>query len=231
MIRKMSKRKRGNNDFEEPSSPAWMTTYGDMMTLLLCFFILLLSFANVDEVKFSTAMYFLQGALGILPEMDSTNESSKIQKMKEIKLEENVKKIDEISQEMGLQNDVTVEITEGGMLIRLGSKILYKSGSSVLKEESYPVLDVVGETINSGVREVMIGGHTDDIPISTGKYRSNWELSAERAISVVKYLVDYVDVDPQKLVAAGYSEYRPLVPNTSPENRAENRRVEFLISW
>src|SRR6056297_3374748 len=101
--------KKEKEDVEQPSSPAWMTTYGDMMTLLLCFFVLLLSFANVDEVKFSTAMYFLQGALGILPEMDSTNESSKLQKMQEIKLEENVKKIDEISQEMGLQNEITVE--------------------------------------------------------------------------------------------------------------------------
>lgn len=227
----MAKKKKQNSGFEEPSSPAWMTTYGDMMTLLLCFFVLLLSFANVDEVKFSTAMYFLQGALGILPDLDATQDNSKLQKMQEIKLEENVKKIDEISEEMGLQKEITVEITEGGMLIRLGSKILFPSGSEILKRESHKVLKVVGETISGNVREVVIGGHTDDIPISSRKYQSNWDLSAKRAISVVSFMVDSCSVDPAKLVAAGYSEFRPLVPNNTAENRQENRRVEFLISW
>jgi len=224
-------KKNKENDMEEASSPAWMTTYGDMMTLLLCFFVLLLSFANVDEVKFSTAMYFLQGALGILPDMDSTHENSKLQKMQEIQLEESVEQIDKISEQMGLQDEITVEITEGGMLIRLGSKILFGSGSSVLKKESFPVLKVVGKAIKGGVREVVIGGHTDNIPISKGAYKTNWELSAARAISVAKFVVDSSNVDPGKLVAAGYSEFRPIVPNDSPENRAENRRVEFLISW
>jgi chemotaxis protein MotB len=227
----MARKNKKNTAFEEPTSPAWMTTYGDMMTLLLCFFVLMLSFANVDEEKFSTAMYFLQGALGILPEMDASKENSRLQKMQEIKLEDNVKKIDEISQEMGLQKEITVEITEGGMLIRLGSKILFASGSDRLKKSSYPVLKVVGETISGNLAEVVIGGHTDDIPISSGRYPSNWELSAARAISVAKFMVDSCDVDPTKLVAAGYSEYRPLVPNTNAENRQENRRVEFLISW
>ncbi len=226
----MGKRKEKNNDLDEPSSPAWMTTYGDMMTLLLCFFVLLLSFANVDEVKFSTSMYFLQGALGLLEET-SVKEDSKIQQMQEMRLEENVRKIDEMSQEMDLKDQVTVEITEGGMLIRLGSKILFRSGSSILKKEAMPVLKVVGETIKSGVKEVIIGGHTDNVPINSAKYKSNWELSSQRAISVVNVLVDSMNVDPEKLVAAGYSEFRPLVPNTSSENRAENRRVEFLISW
>lgn len=208
-----------------------MTTYGDMMTLLLCFFVLLLSFANVDEVKFSTAMYFLQGALGILPDMDSTREESKIHKMQEIQLEESVQNIDEISEQMGLQQEITVEITEGGMLIRLGSKILFDSGSDILKIESYPVLKVVGQAIKGGIREVMIGGHTDNVPIQSDKFKSNWELSSARAIAVAKFMVDSVKVDPGKLVASGYSEFRPLVPNDSPENRSENRRVEFLISW
>ena len=227
----MSNRKKKGSDFEEPSAPVWMTTYGDMMTLLLCFFVLMLSFANVDEVKFSTAMYFLQGALGILPDMDSIQENSKLQKMQEIRLEENVKKIDEISEEMGLQNDITVEITEGGMLIRLGSKILFGSGSNKLKKESDKILKVIGETISGNVREVIIGGHTDNIPVGNNGSKSNWNLSAERAISVVNFMIKNCNVDPSKLVAAGYSEYRPLVPNTSTENRQENRRVEFLISW
>ena len=227
----MAKKNKKENGIEEATSPAWMTTYGDMMTLLLCFFVLLLSFANVDEVKFSTAMYFLQGALGILPDMDSMQENSKLQKMQEIKLEESIKQIDEISEKMGLQDEITVEITEGGMLIRLGSKILFPSGSSLLLKESYPVLKVVGSAIRGGVREVIIGGHTDNIPISKGAFKSNWELSSGRAISVAKFMIDSVHVDARKLVAAGYSEFRPLVPNDSKENRAENRRVEFLISW
>ena len=226
----MSKRQKKSKDVDEPSSPAWMTTYGDMMTLLLCFFVLLLSFSNVDEVKFSTAMYFLQGALGILPGLDSTQDNSKLQKMQKIDLEQSVKKIDQASQQLKFQNEINVEITEGGMLIRLGSKILFKSGSARLKKESFPVLKVISETLNEEIKEAMIGGHTDNIPLSQ-KGKSNWDLSAERAISVVNFMIDSCQVVPEKLVAAGYSQFRPIVPNINSENRSENRRVEVLISW
>ncbi len=228
-------KKKKKEEIPDAGAPAWMTIYGDMMTLLLCFFVLLLSFSSIDEGKFSTAIYFIQGALGILPDNVSVNKDagqpmSQLQKLQEMNLEEKVKKIDDLAIEQGLSREISVEISEGGMLIRLGSQILFKSGSAVLKKEAHSVLQIIGETI-ADVTEVIVAGHTDNLPITSGKFKSNWQLSSERSISVINYLTKSCNVPSEILVASGYSEYKPLVENNSPENRKENRRVEFLISW
>ncbi|RKY53073.1 MAG: hypothetical protein DRP92_04290 [Candidatus Neomarinimicrobiota bacterium] len=229
-------RKR-KEDIEKPSSPHWMTTYSDMVTLLLTFFVLLVSFSTIDKVMFDRAMLSVRGALGVLRRNVSMLSSptvpkeSMLDQRRRAALYRNINAMKELAKAMGYEKDISVEMTTTGFLIRMGSRVLFDLGSADLKPEAYPILQLVGEVLKEDVAEVVVCGHTDNLPIRSGKYPSNWELSTARALSVVKYLINKVGVPPEILVAAGYSEYRPLVPNTSEENRQKNRRVEFLVTW
>ncbi|MCD6101324.1 MAG: flagellar motor protein MotB [Candidatus Marinimicrobia bacterium] len=229
-------RKR-KEDIEKPSSPHWMTTYSDMVTLLLTFFVLLISFSTIDKVMFDKAMFSIRGALGVLKRNVSmlsnptVPKESMLDQRRRAALYRNINAMKELARAMGYEKDISVEMTTTGFLIRMGSRVLFDLGSADLKPEAYPILQLVGEVLKEDVAEVVVCGHTDNLPIRSGKYPSNWELSTARALSVVKYLINKVGVPPEILVAAGYSEYRPLVPNTSEENRQKNRRVEFLVTW
>lgn len=233
-------KKDKKDDLEQPSSPAWMTTYGDMMTLLLCFFVLLLSFSTIDKVKFTMSMRALQGALGVMPRMkkvsksdDSKMSSDKIiNKMKLERLEKKIKQLKQLAKSLGYEEEVEILFNEGGLLIRLGNKVLFDLGESELRKSARPILTFVGNTIKEhDADDVIVGGHTDNLPISSSQYPSNWELSIARSLSVVKFMIDSVKVPPGKLIAAGFSEYHPLEPNDSPKNRQKNRRVEFMFNW
>ncbi|MCF7740264.1 MAG: flagellar motor protein MotB [Candidatus Marinimicrobia bacterium] len=229
--------KKEKEDVEQPSSPAWMTTYGDMMTLLLCFFVLLLSFSNIDKVKFSMSMRALQGALGVMPRMKKVNRSTQTRinsdkVIDKMKMEEKIQKLKELAKSLGYEEEVTVLFNEGGLLIRLGNKVLFDLGKAKLREQAYPILEFVGNTIKEhDADDVIVGGHTDNLPISSSEYPSNWELSIARSLSVVKFMIDSVNVPPEKLIAAGFSEYHPIAPNDTPTNRQKNRRVEFMFNW
>ncbi|HMA62878.1 MAG TPA: flagellar motor protein MotB [bacterium] len=229
--------KKEKEDVEQPSSPAWMTTYGDMMTLLLCFFVLLLSFSNIDKVKFSMSMRALQGALGVMPRMKKVNRSTQTRinsdkVIDKMKMEEKIQKLKELAKSLGYEEEVTVLFNEGGLLIRLGNKVLFDLGKAKLRVKAYPILEFVGNTIKEhDADDVIVGGHTDNLPISSSEYPSNWELSIARSLSVVKFMIDSVNVPPEKLIAAGFSEYHPIAPNDNSINRQKNRRVEFMFNW
>lgn len=229
-------RKKKKEDFEMPSAPGWMTTYGDMVTLLLTFFVLLLSYSSIDEIKFDAAINSLQGALNVFDKnvsvIDKTTMGiSKYDKFRRMDIYKNVMAIEQIAKELGYEKDISIGETESGMLIRMGNRVLFDLGKADLKPEALPLLDIVGETIRKSAGEVLVCGNTDNLPITTGKFPSNWELSSARALSVVKHLIDVLNIPPEVFGAVGYSEYRPLVPNDTPENRQKNRRVECLITW
>ena len=115
-------------------------------------------------------------------------------------------------------------------IINIDNSILFDSGSTTVKEGVKKSLSKIAAALNSfPENNIQIEGHTDDVPINTPKYPSNWELSAARALSVLRFFVDTTDVDPRKLSAVGYGEYRPLVPNDTPENKRLNRRVDIVI--
>lgn len=220
---------------DEPSAPFWMTTYGDMVTLLFAFFVLLLSFANMDEIKFEQAAHSLKGALGV---MDSYESSS--QRAIEVTMEDMNRRMDiyesmlaltEMVEQLEMEEDISVEPTETGMLIQMGDKVLFEKGKAELKPAAFVILNAVGVSIKDKVEEVLIGGHTDNTPINSIKYPSNWELSSARALVVVKYLVQKSNILPEVFGAVGYGEFRPIVENNSPENMQKNRRVEFLVTW
>ena len=130
---------------------------------------------------------------------------------------------------MGKNEHLQTEVTERGLVIHIVESSLFDEGSADLKPRAMEVLDVVADELKDIPNHIRIEGHTDDRPISTPQYPSNWELSSARATSVVRYLVDNHDIPQNRISALGYGEYRPVKPNNSIENRALNRRVDIVI--
>ena len=220
-------------------APAWMATFSDMTTLLLTFFVLLLSMATFEPSKMKTLAESLQGAFGVLesyptvpihPIIDLPKKSGDEQKKKQSL--KDAEKIKEIVQNKKLDDAVKIEVTEKGIAIMLRDPVGFASGSADLKEQGKDILRDVSDVIkNNSDLKVRVEGHTDDVPINSNRYRSNWELSSARSLSVVELLSSKTGIHPQNMSAVGYGEYRPVVPNTSPENRSKNRRIQIFVDY
>lgn len=229
----MKKEKEG---IEEPSAPFWMTTFSDMMTLLLVFFVLILSYSTIELEKFKGAMSSMKGALGIMPEMGSSIPSPKIrfnERMtpRNVDIKKRMDNFEKAMKEAGMQGKFEAEATASGIHIRLGDNVLYDIGKAGIKHTAFPILAEISEILKDGSKEIYVEGHTDNVPINTPKYPSNWELSTARAMSVIRYLNQVQKIPMKKMAAVGHGEHRPMVPNTSRSNRAKNRRVEIFIKW
>ena len=207
------------------------------MTLLLVFFVLLYSFSVMDLQKFQGFMSALQNQLGV---MDGGKTISQSQVMEQgmrgehfnpsrINLKRVMKNMQGFIAENDLEDKVHVEMTDRGLVIRMTGEILYDLGEAVIKPQGKEVLDEIGVNIQGITNNVKVDGHTDNLPINNSEYPSNWELSTARAVRVIKYFIENMNITPSRLSAAGYSMYRPLRENTNPNNRAINRRVEVVI--
>ena len=216
----------------KPGLPMWMGTFADMSTLLMTFFILLLSMASMDKRKIKVALGSLQGSLGVLKEGNKT-EMSQEDILSRLSFVQNVRSVQrKVSQSIKeyvksaqMSQVVTIAQTKKGVSVRILDKMLFAPGSAVLLEQAKPLLDKLAAVIEESPFNIMVEGHTDDIPISTAVYPSNWELSTARAVVVVKYFLSK-EVGAQKLSAAGYAENHPVTPNISAASRSKNRRVE-----
>jgi len=230
----MAKKKK-KEECPPAGSPGYMTTYGDMMTLLLTFFVLLLSFSSMREAKFRRAMGSLKGALGVLPFEESVivKEEVPIPKLTNLQEEEISKSLNEAVEEMSadVYESINLELTEEGISINISDSLMFTRGMATLRPEIFHILYTVAELAKGWPNKIRIIGHTDNTPISNEEFKSNWELSTARALSVLHYFIDYCDVDPSKLYAVGKGQYDPLAPNDTPEGRAKNRRVEILIEY
>ena len=200
------------------------------MTLLLCFFVLILSFSSVEISKFKKAMGSLQGALGILAtDTGSSTTRNFMQMTSNNRAIEALEEMEETFKKMEVTEYIQWEATPEGIRIVMNDPILFDLGKAELKSIAYPVLESIVKVIETqNPTEIEVQGHTDDLPIHTAKYPSNWELSAARALSVVKYFAIFGQIEPHKLSAIGYGEYRPAFINT-PRDRPKNRRVEILL--
>ncbi|HKL13216.1 MAG TPA: flagellar motor protein MotB [Halanaerobiales bacterium] len=234
----MPRRKRKNDQEDNSSgSPAWMTTFGDLMTLLLVFFVLLYSFSVIDLEKFRGFMSALQNQLGVMEGGRTISESDVLDQgmqgenfnPSQNNLRRVYKNMQGFIKENDLQSKVSVEMTQRGLVIRMTGEILYDIGEAIIKPTGKKVLDEIGKNIEGINNNVKVDGHTDNLPINNNQYPSNWELSTARAVKVIKYFIETRDIIPARLSAAGYSKYRPLKENINPENRALNRRVEVVI--
>jgi len=222
-----------------PGAPAWMSTFSDMTTLLLTFFILLISMATFDPVKISNLMESMQGAFGIMetfptipihPIVDIPKKTGDEQKKKQSL--KDAEKIKNVINDKKLNEAVKVEVTEKGIAIMLRDPVGFASGSADLKDQGKEILKDISDVIkNNPSLKVRVEGHTDDVPIHSNRYGSNWELSSARSLSVVQLLAGNTGIQPQNMSAVGYGEYRPIVPNNSPENRSKNRRIQIFVDY
>ncbi len=223
-----------------PGAPLWLATYGDMVTLILTFFILLFSFSSIDVQKFEKMIQSFKGALGILPGGTTVQRNSGTfgglsgkdageSKKSTTSVEEVAKNLKNYLKSQGLDKGIEVRIDQKGVTISFSEHVLFDSGSAEMKPEGKRVLSKVAEFIREAVPALSVEGHTDSIPLRGGIYRDNWGLSASRAASVATYLQERAGFDPQKLQAVGYASTRPIVPNDTPEHMALNRRVDLVI--
>ncbi len=222
-----------------PGAPAWMTTFSDMTTLLLTFFVLLITMANFEPVKYALTVQSLQGAFGVLETFPTVpihpivnipkktgDEQTKKESLKD------AEKIKQIVQTKNLQDAVKVDVTEKGIAIMLRDPVGFASGSADLKEQGKEILKDISEVIKSNPDlKVRVEGHTDNVPINSQRYRNNWELSSARSLSVVQLLSTQTGIKPENMSAVGYGEYRPIAPNTTPEDRSKNRRIQIFVDY
>ena len=215
-------------------APKWMTTFSDLMSLLLCFFVLIVSFSSVEMIKFQKALGSLKGALGVMPRETTVFKQwdpiiPQLSDMQKKRVQKVVSELRNISKKQGSKQDITLEASKDGILIRIDSPVLYNSGEAELKESAFPILNKIVDMTQEWPNRIRIEGHTDNIPISNMRFPSNWELSSARALTVLRFFVERGKIEPKRLAAVGYGEYHPLLPNTTPENRSKNRRVEIYI--
>jgi len=256
-------------------APLWLATFADLMSLLMCFFVLLLSFATMDAAKFKKVAESMENAFGVQRDIvavevpmgtsiiaqhfspaqtkptpleeikQSTNQQttkldvsvedmeSVKQKMMQAKIgeiEDQAEKIESaLSDEVG-KGLVSVGTQDLKIIIRINEKGSFPSGTAILKAGFEPVMEKITAAVNDSKGMVHVAGHTDDIPISTDWYRSNWELASGRAVTVADFMLKKNGTDPKRIVVEGYADTRPLVDNSTAENRAKNRRVEIIIT-
>ncbi len=219
----------------------WLVTYADLVTLLLVFFVLLYSLSSLKQEKFMSAINSIKSQLSankpltgisnLIEIQDSTKSKISIEDITGLRSRQEamVADINRFISGNNQSKNISVHIVNNKIIITITGKVLFNSGSAHLNPEALSVLNgIVQLVMKYPEYNINIKGHTDDIPISTAQFPSNWDLSAIRATTVLKYLIKK-GIKPERLTATGYGDIIPLVPNTSASNRAINRRVEFVL--
>ncbi len=234
----MSRRKGGGDHgggggHDGSGSMRWLLTYADMITLMMVFFIVLYSMSMVDAGKYaglqrSLTQAFLPG--GTLLAVKTTPDTGPGGMAPERDVLEVLG--EDVAQALaGLTEagEVKIIYNERGIIISLQGTVLYALGDAEIRPGAEPVMHEIAQAISRVKNYVAVEGYTDDIPISTAQFPTNWELSTRRATNLIRFLVDREGLSPDRFVAVGYGEYRPLFPNTTAENRAKNRRVDIVV--
>ena len=244
---------------EEAGAPAWMNTYGDMVTLLLTFFVLLFSMSTIDAKKWEEIVQSFTGAPYVTvqaldadevieealkgsnwepsivttpPEQEMEHDTNLSGNRK--RLVELYEKIQRYIKDNGLESVLqATKEDDDSILIRMTDRALFDSGKVDIKPKALPRLDdkcTILDSYHDMIETVWRQGHTDNVPINSDRYKDNSDLSAMRATSVRRYMLGIMEkIDPAKLVAEGFGEYRPVDTNDTEEGRATNRRVDFVI--
>jgi len=220
---------------EERGVPGWVVTYGDMMSLLLTFFILLLSFSSIQESKFKQAMESLQTALGVFNNSESVIEFETMVVPQEVggdrsEMLYEFRELEQYLLEQNMDDQVEVAMTADGIQIQIEDEFLFASGTADLEPGTDRILGKIAGFLDGKGTEIRVSGHTDSVPIRTARFPSNWELSASRAIAVARELQD-TGIDPARMSATGYGQFRPIADNGSAAGRARNRRVEIFMKY
>jgi chemotaxis protein MotB len=248
-------RKRRGHEEEHENHERWLVTYADMLTVLMALFIVMFALSVVDKAKFEEFKLGLQGELGagaslldggqgLQPEPGDSmtidveaavaaleekqaREAAVVQEADDLRAAR--EKILAALVARGMQDSVEFEVDERGLVVTVVTDdVLFELGSATLQPKGRAVLDAIAPALTALPNPVTVEGHTDDLPISGGRFASNWELSTERATSVLRYVLERHRLPAARLSAAGYADQRPLGPNT-PTGRSSNRRVEVVV--
>jgi len=215
----------------EDKGGKWLATFNDMVTLLLTFFVLLLSMSKLDVAKVKDAVYAINSAFGIL---NFGGKDSRVFKPFILPLEDRHLRFRERKRELARHinkiGNMDARVIDEGVSVRLKEKLFFKTGMAEIEEKDYPSLKKLCSILQKNDCQIRVEGHTDDIPIETKRFPSNWELSVARAVNVVKYFISKGNISPERLSAAGYGDSKPLYPNVSDHNRELNRRVEIILT-
>jgi len=211
---------------DQSKDPGWLTTFGDTMSLLLTFFVMLFATLSFEEAKVEQAMGSLKGSLGVMEKAKQSIIPQ--QKIIRGRMERISEEIERYARLQGFGKDIEVNNIREGIRINLKSPMLFDLGKAELKNKITPLLDEITALLKNIPNNIRIEGHTDNLPIHTKEFPSNWELSTARAINIGKYFIKR-GITPSRLGVIGYADSRPLFPNDTSEHRALNRRVEIFI--
>lgn len=236
----------------------WLVSYADFITLLFAVFVVLYAMGQSDKAKVEAVMQSIQSSFGmatagatapkinvipsqavtvipsIKPEvkvspMGRTRSGQAKTRADEKDFRQIKSAIEAYLVKQGAQNKVTLEISRRGLVVSLKEAGFFNSGQATIKPEAYELINTIAEVMTQFNNPLRLEGHTDNIPINTPQFPSNWELSTARATNGLKYLLKNFDVEAGKISATGYAEFRPIADNATPEGRAKNRRVDLVM--
>ena len=242
----MHRGKNHGGEGQQLNPSMWMVTFSDLLMLLLTFFVMLLTMSSMDKKKLKEIFIYLKEAVGVLELAGTsgiTDLANLVQKYSESQTSyvidrrlltdlfiPLVKPGEDLEQRFKDLSEL-IEITddERGIVFSFQERILFDSGEARIKHEAFPVLESLVEAIEGCPNDILIMGHTDNIPIHSELFTSNWELSAYRGLSVLEYFLEQKGLPPARFCVGGYGPSRPLHPNDTPKNRTLNRRVEIIF--
>lgn len=244
---------------KHPNHERWLVSYADFITLLFAVFTTLYAMSQTDKKKVEEVMQSLRDSFGyskvgaashlsvietkdmrimpsIRPEISVMPASRGVSRSAQVKSRAEEKDFRQIKSSIeaylikqGAQNKVTLNITRRGLIVSLKEAGFFDSGQAQIKQNAYELINTIAEAMTKYNNPLRVEGHTDNVPISTYQFPSNWELSTARATNVLKYLLKYYDTDPDKISATGYGEFRPVAENDTPDGRSKNRRVDLVM--
>ncbi len=233
--------KRTRHEEEHENVDRWLVSYADFITLLFAFFVTMYSISRVDQQRFASVVQSLQRALGIvnsgqgvlspgqasppisLPEPASaTLENRQLEKLA-AEIQSEVEKVG------GSADQIRYFTNETGLVIRVPERLFFDSGDASIHPEVFSILNAIIRILEKVPNSIRVEGHTDNVPINNSRFPSNWELSTARATAIVRYLLTQGSFEANRISAGGYAEFHPVGPNTTPEGRLKNRRVDVVV--
>ena len=243
-------RSRKREDESQAINPdAWMVTFSDLVCLMLTFFVMLLTMSSIDRKALKETFRFLQATPGLIEYSgngkngafaDFINKYSEKRDKTIISQEQ----FDDLSKSSGdsgktlgnakdavknISRFIDLKEDNRGLVLSFQENIFFEPGKTGIRKENYELLDSIAVAVASCTNDILIMGHTDDVPPKRGRYESNWELSADRGLVVLDYFIKNKRLEPSRFYVGGYGSYKPLFPNDSPEHRSLNRRVEIIF--